>query len=584
MTPRLEALEIRNFRSTASNWVKLQMPATGPLVLLGENNAGKSNLIRGLDLLFGERWPASFQPEQHDFFERHSDGVEIGFRARVSGIACGYCGADLVGFKLLYHDSGTGNPCTYSIVCSSCTKTYANKAMRESIFAMTISADRRLSYQLSYSSQYTYLSRLMRRFHDRLTYTPERIETLKSIFATLTTEFEGLAEFRAFRSLLKGFTDDFSGNMQYALEVDFSAYDPSNYFRSLRIHPAMRGEVRSFDELGTGQEQVLALAFTFAYAQAFPDTESLILVIDEPEAHLHPIAQQWLAQRLQQLSAAPLQAVITTHSPAFVDLAKPENLVVVRKGWAQEAGTVVKQVSRPQLVSELQKLGAVMATVESVGEFYKSNSTIEIANGFFSRGVVLVEGPTEVLALPELMRKAGLDLVREGISVVAVHGVSGIGKWLRLFSVFDVPVFAIFDSDSDKTGKEASERLRDREDAMIAMGLQKDDAAKPDSPLDGITIEVRYARMEPDFEGSMSFIFGDRWTEAYVKAAGIVGTSKPLRARYASRTLLVRDSDSPLRSLADAIRTGLGLRINETEQLTSSDLAASEHDDDPPPF
>jgi predicted ATPase len=76
---------------------------------------------------------------------------------------------------------------------------------------------------------------------------------------------------------------------------------------------------------------VLALAFACAYAMAYGRSEGTVLVIDEPEANLHPLAQQWLASRLKRLAAPGLEVVVTTHSPHFVDLARPENLVLVSK-------------------------------------------------------------------------------------------------------------------------------------------------------------------------------------------------------------------------------------------------------------
>lgn len=47
----LEKLDIDGYRSV--DHVELLFPDTAPLVLIGENNAGKSNIIRALDLLCG---------------------------------------------------------------------------------------------------------------------------------------------------------------------------------------------------------------------------------------------------------------------------------------------------------------------------------------------------------------------------------------------------------------------------------------------------------------------------------------------------------------------------------------------------
>jgi putative ATP-dependent endonuclease of OLD family len=250
---------------------------------------------------------------------------------------------------------------------------------------------------------------------------------------------------------LSSTADDFGQNLPYRLDIDFSAYDPSHYFRSLRIHPSLGGEVRSFDELGTGQEQILALAFSYAYARAFGQESGLILIIDEPESHLHPLAQQWLAARLRDLSTDGLQVVLTTHSPYFVDLSKPENLLLVRKPEADGA-TVVTQVTSADLAVQLVERGAdpQRTTAMSVGPFYAAAATTEVINGMFARLAVLVEGPTEALALPWLLKLVGFDPLRAGVAIVPVSGISNIAKWQRLMSVFGVPVYCIFDTDSNK--------------------------------------------------------------------------------------------------------------------------------------
>jgi putative ATP-dependent endonuclease of OLD family len=248
------------------------------------------------------------------------------------------------------------------------------------------------------------------------------------------------------------------------LATDFSAYDPSNFFHSLRVRPRDGQSVRTFDELGTGQEQILALAFAYAYASAFgaSESEGLLLVVEEPEAHLHPLAQKWLGRRIHELSELGVQVILTTHSPAFVDLEAMDGLVLVRKDG--EAGaTRVIQRTRPELAQFCNEHGAGgKASAATISTFYASSATDDIINGLFARACLLVEGLTESLALPVLLKGAGLDLLGEGIAVIPVGGVGSLPRWWRFFHAYEIPAFVVFDRDSgdDPDGKRRGDLLR----------------------------------------------------------------------------------------------------------------------------
>jgi putative ATP-dependent endonuclease of the OLD family len=57
---------------------------------------------------------------------------------------------------------------------------------------------------------------------------------------------------------------------------------------------------------------VLALVFAHAYARAFYG--GIVLVIEEPEAHFHPLAQEWLGRKIRDMTRDGLQIILTTHS------------------------------------------------------------------------------------------------------------------------------------------------------------------------------------------------------------------------------------------------------------------------------
>ncbi len=208
------------------------MPTEGPLVLLGENNAGKSNIVRGIDILFGEKWPKSFEPEDHDHWDRDRS-VVIKLGAYVSGLACANasCTADTNYVRWIF-DREQDSPNTYEFSTheSWCNHSWPSTAWRSDLFAMVVGADRRLSYQMSYASKWTFLSRLMHRFHERLVDDGDRREDLQRIFDSLLSQFGEVSEFSSFRTLLTETAALFGQNLPYRLDLDFSAYDPSNFF------------------------------------------------------------------------------------------------------------------------------------------------------------------------------------------------------------------------------------------------------------------------------------------------------------------------------------------------------------------
>jgi putative ATP-dependent endonuclease of the OLD family len=64
-----------------------------------------------------------------------------------------------------------------------------------------------------------------------------------------------------------------------------------------------------------------------------------------------------------------------------------------------------------------------------------------VVSGLFTGRCVLVEGRTESLALPELLRAGGLDVLREGVAVVPVEGVGNVAKWHRLYTALGIKCF-----------------------------------------------------------------------------------------------------------------------------------------------
>jgi putative ATP-dependent endonuclease of the OLD family len=170
---------------------------------------------------------------------------------------------------------------------------------------------------------------------------------------------------------------------------------------------------------GLGSNNILFMACELlllgAEADGFP-----LLLIEEPEAHLHPQRQLRLMAFLQaQASKARedgqcIQIIVTTHSPNLASDVKLDNLVLIRDGHGYS------------MAEDQTKL------TKSDYSFLQRFLDVTKANLFFARGVVIVEGDAENILLPVIAKLIGRDFEQYGVSVVNVGGV-GLSRYGRIF-------------------------------------------------------------------------------------------------------------------------------------------------------
>lgn len=436
---KIKKLAISKYRSIDECTIEFQEDK--PVVLFGQNNAGKSNIIRALSIIMGEQYPKTIMPEDNDFFMRDRAqpiSITVEFKELLAGVYT----------KLnWYHDRRkTGDNTVFEGTKPDGYTKWPNNTERDDCIAVFIGTERNLSYQLSYSSKYTMLSKLMHRFHETLHAHEDVKNELELQFKKTKEIFAKISEFTAFSKSLK---DDFCAALEcwsYKLDIDFEAYNPLNFFHALRVQAKENKEIRTFEELGSGEQQILAMSFAHAYAKAFKS--GFILAIEEPEAHLHPLAQKWLAEHINKMCADGLNIILSTHSPAFLNILNLAGMYLVYK---KENVTHVKHHSPDTLVSDCINRGADKdrCNPDTILPFYAANITEEIMQGFFARAVVLVEGQTEVLALPIYLAACGCDTRKQGIEIIATHGKGSIPRYVRLFEAYNIPTFVVFDNDSD---------------------------------------------------------------------------------------------------------------------------------------
>ena len=157
----------------------------------------------------------------------------------------------------------------------------------------------------------------------------------------------------------------------------------------------------------------------------------LVVLIEEPELFLRPQAQRYLHRLLRRLADTGNQVLYSTHSPAFLDVARLDELLFVRRRAGGGTSTV-----RPRRVDGLDDLRA------------QSEFDAQRAELFLARAVLLVEGQTERLSLPFVFRALGVDPDREGISIVECGGKSSMPRFAQVCRAVDVPFVAVYDRDA----------------------------------------------------------------------------------------------------------------------------------------
>jgi putative ATP-dependent endonuclease of OLD family len=528
---RLNSISIEGFRSVRDE-INIRFPKGKPVVLIGENNCGKSNVIRALDILFGEYHPKYKDIEHFDHHDRNPNNPIV-----ITGEVSNFNGRlgrppqriDAYKFKAV-----KGSEIDYvAILEDGHPHAYVTNDVRGELTSIIVNSEHNLSYQLSYSSKYTLLSKVMKVLHKSLISDEERVKTLKRLYVAIQDTFDEVPEFRAFKGSMSMISGEILANMSYMLNMDFSAYDPSNYFKSLRVNPVEGTDARSFEELGTGQQQLLALAFAHAYCKSFINGD-IILILDEPESHLHPLAQKWLSKMITKMALDGLQIVITTHSANFIDLLNIDGLFLLRKDG--QATSVINH-SADSLYKHCIQTGAnpEKTKQDTVVPFYANHSTTHILNGFFAKKIVLVEGLTEELSLPIYLERRGLDVTREGIEVIGVQGKGNLAKWWRLFTLYGIPTFVCFDNDKKNDTKGTH-----RADSLKAIGIV-------DSELEAILdiedwiISNSYCVFGVDFETTMKSVFKD-YEEVEELQKNLLGTtSKHIVAREVAKNLNMDD-------------------------------------------
>lgn len=163
-------------------------------------------------------------------------------------------------------------------------------------------------------------------------------------------------------------------------------------------------------------------------------SNSAYFIFEEPELYLHPQAQRELFSSLVLLSASDNQILLCTHSSSFIDMNMYKSICIVKKE-NDTIGSTVFQCKTDLFSEEDDK-----KNFNLVHWFNPDRSEL-----FFSKKVVLVEGPTDKTVIPFLAKQ--LNIFRYDYTLIECASKDAFVPYIELLNKFRLPYVAVYDKD-----------------------------------------------------------------------------------------------------------------------------------------
>lgn len=280
------------------------------------------------------------------------------------------------------------------------------------------------------------------------------LESVKSILRSSSDELNKLEFVPDVASNIQKKGKDIAGQyFSFPISINFISNFDADAWSQLNLfyNSGTSGDI-PIQLLGLGQKNILYLSLFIAELENSSSKHEInLLLIEEPEAHLHPQLQRILFSKLNDLKTT--QVFMTSHSTHIASDCEYKNLNILYGNMENEVKSFAP--FKDNLLSDRES------------KLLKRYLDATRSEMFFASAIIFVEGVGEQFIIPVISKEVyKVNLAEQNISIIPIHS-RHFQPYLKLVQEnnLEIPVSAIIDGDEGE--------LEDEEEATSAVKQAK---------------------------------------------------------------------------------------------------------------
>ena len=280
---------------------------------------------------------------------------------------------------------------------------------------------------------------LLSKYCQSRTDTETELESVKTILKKSSTDLNDLEFIPDITEKIHQKGESIAGQyFSFPISISFlSNYDIDAWSQLNLYYSPEAGNNVPIQTLGLGQKNILYLSLFIAELENSSNKHEInILLIEEPEAHLHPQLQKILFSNLNGLKTT--QVFMTSHSTHIASDCDYKNLNILFRNTKKEVKSFAP--FKGGLLSDRENL---------LLKRYLDATRSEM---FFASAIIYVEGVGEQFIIPSIAKEVfKINLTEHNISVIPIHS-RYFDPYLKIVqnNNLEIPTVAIIDGDEDE--------------------------------------------------------------------------------------------------------------------------------------